>query len=93
MNTLAGSPFNLSDYLQCDSQQSQSSQLNTPPNLSQRSAAPAAAGSAVQLQAAESARDDETAVKTTSVDPAGILDVESKPRKNTDDDHEEGDTY
>ena len=72
-----------------------SSQLNTPPNLSltQRSAAPAAAGSAAQLQAAKSACDDETAVETTPVDPDAILDVESRPRKNTDDDCEERDSY
>ena len=89
MNTLSGSPFNLSDFVQCSSQQN--SQLNTPPNLSQTqwSAVPAAVGSAAQLQAAESARDNETAVETTTVEPAGILIVESRPWKNTDDDGDE----
>ena len=94
MNTLAGSPsFNLSDFLQPGSQQS--SQLNTSANVSQtqRSTDPAAAGSAAQLQAAESACDDYTAVETTNVDPDGILDVASRSRKNTDDDPEEGGTY
>ena len=74
----------MSEYLQCGSQQSQSSQLNTPPNYTQRSNAPAAAGSAAQLQAAESAHADATGEPSTTVDPTAILDVESRPPKNTD---------
>ena len=63
---LGGSPYNvsMSEYLNVGSQQSQNSQLNTPP-FPQRSNAPAAAGSASQL-AAGTAKDDSTAAS-----PAG----------------------
>ena len=90
MSTLSGgSSFNLSDYVQTDSQQS--SQLNT---LGTRSTASAAAGSTAQLQATqtESARDDDTPVEPT-VDPDGLMEVASRSRKRTADDHGEGSSY
>ena len=71
----------MSEYLNVGSQQSQNSQLNTPP-FPQRSTAPAAAGSASQL-AAGSAKADSTAAASSTVDQATLMDVEPRPQKNT----------
>ena len=80
MQTLSGSPFNLSDLVSAPASQ-QSLQLNTPLNsdLTHRSTAPAAA----QLQEAGSAGGD-----ATTVDPASevLLVGDSRPRRNTDED-------
>ena len=84
---LGGSPYNMSmsEYLNVGSQQSQNSQLNTPP-FPQCSSAPAVAGSASQL-AAGTAKDDSTAAS-----PAGSpveqaispeLDTRSKKTRTT----------
>ena len=82
---LGGSPFNMSmsEYLNVGSQQSQNSQLNTPPTFPQQSTAPAATGSASQMAVAGSANDDSTGEASSTVDHAAILDMEPCPQKNT----------
>ena len=80
---LGGSPYNISmsEYLNVGSQQSQNSQLNTPP-CPLRSSAPAAAGSASQLPTASS-KDDSTGAASSTVDQATLMDVDPRPKKNT----------
>ena len=73
--------MSMSEYLNVGSQQSQNSQLNTPP-FPQRSTAPAAAGSASQL-AAGSPKVDSTASASSTVDQATNMDVDPRPQKNT----------
>ena len=73
----------MTKYMNVGSQQSQNSQLNTPPTFPQRSTAPAAAGSASQMVVAGSANDDSTGEASSTVDHAAILDVEPRPQKNT----------
>ena len=82
---LGGSPYNMSmsEYLNVGSQQSQNSQLNTPPfPHPQRPTAPAAAGSASQL-AAGSAKDDSTGAAGSTVEQATIMEVDTRSKKNT----------
>ena len=82
---LGGSPFNnsMSEYQNVGSQQSQNSQLNTPPTFPQRSAAHAAAGSDSQMAVDGSANDDGTGEASSTVDQAASLDVAPRPQKNT----------
>ena len=82
---LGVSPFNMSmfEYMNVGSQQSQNSQLNTPPTFQQRSTASAAAGSTAQLPVAESAHDDGTGEASSTIDQAAILVMEPRPQKNT----------
>ena len=72
--------MSMSEYLNVGSQQSQNSQLNTPP-FPQRSTAPAAAGSASQLAAA-SAKDDSPGAAGSTVEQATIIEVDTRPKKN-----------
>ena len=76
---LGGSPYNMSmsEYLNVGSQQSQNSQLNTPP-FPQRSTAPAAAGSASQLAAGSP-----KVAASSTIDQATNMDVDPRPQKNT----------
>ena len=80
---LGGSPYNMSmsEYLNVGSQQSQNSQLNTPP-FPQRSTATAAARSASQLAAA-SPKDDSPGAAGSAVEQATIMEVDTRPKKNT----------
>ena len=82
---LGGSQFSMSmsEYPNVGSQQSQNSQLNTPPTFPPRLNAPAAAGSASQMPVAGSANDDSTGDASSTVDNAAILDVEPRPQQNT----------
>ena len=75
--------MSLSEYLKVGSQQSQNSQLNTPPTFPQRSTAPAAAGSASQMAVAGSANDDSTGEASSTVDQAALMDAQPRPQKNT----------
>ena len=73
--------MSMSEYLNVGSQQSQNSQLNTPP-FPQRSTATAAAGSASQLTAS-SPKDDSPAAAGSTVEQATIMEVDTRPKKNT----------
>ena len=73
----------MSEYLNVGSQQSQNSQLNTPPTFPQQSTAPAATGSASQMAVDGSANDDGTGEASSTVDQAASLDVAPRPQKNT----------
>ena len=79
-----GSPYSLSmsEYPNVGSQQSQSSQLNTPP-FPPRSSASAAAGSASQLPA-ETIKEESTAGSTVESpgQPPNSPEVETRPKKN-----------
>ena len=69
----------MSEYLDVGSQQSQNSQLNTPP-FPQCSTAPATAGSASQLAAGTV---DGTGAAGSTSEQAGNMEVDSRPKKNT----------
>ena len=72
--------MSLSEYVNVGSQQSQNSQLNTPP-FPQCSTATAAAGSASQLVAASS-KDNSPGAAGSTVEQATIMEVDTRP-KNT----------
>ena len=74
--------MSMSEYMNVGSQQSQNSQLNTPPTFQQRPTAPAAAGSVAQMAVAGSAPDDVTDEASSTVNQSAILDVDPRPQKN-----------
>ena len=71
--------MSMSEYPNVGSQQSQNSQLNTPPTFPQQPTAPAAAGSASQMAVAGSANDDCMGEASSTVDHAAILDLDASP--------------
>ena len=73
--------MSMTEYLNVGSQQSQNSQLNTPP-FPQRSTATAAAGSASQLAAA-SPKDNSPSAAGSTIEQATIMEVDTRPKKNT----------